>query len=68
MTSPDGNELSDDASEADVAEQLSPVEVSDEDPWREVARVTGARGSEASEADLIEQAIVVPDDDSEFDR
>ena len=68
MTSPDGSALSDDASEADVAEQLIPIEVSDEDPWRDAARVTDARGSEASEADLIEQAIVVPDDDSEFDR
>lgn len=68
MTSPDGSALGDDGSEADVAEQLIPIEISDEDPWRDAARVTGARGSEASEADLIEQAIVVPDDDSEFDR
>lgn len=68
MTSPDGSPLGDDGSEADVAEQLIPIEISDEDPWRDAARVTGARGSEASEADLIDQAIVVPDDDSEFDR
>ena len=68
MTSPDGSELGDDASEADVAEQLIPIEVSDEDTWRDAARVTGARDWEASEADLIEQAIAVPGDDSEFDR
>jgi hypothetical protein len=68
MTSPDGSAWGDDASEADVAEQLIPIEVSDDDTWRDAARVTGARGSEASEADLIDQAIVVPDDDSEFDR
>jgi hypothetical protein len=68
MTSPDGSVLSDGASEADVAEQLTPIEVSDEDTWRDAARATGARDWEASEADLLEQAIAVPDDDSEFDR
>jgi hypothetical protein len=39
-----------------------------EDTWQEAARVTRARDWEASEADLIEQAIAVPDDESEFDR
>jgi hypothetical protein len=68
MTSPDGSVLGDGASEADVAEQLIPIEVSDDDTWRDAARVTGARDWEASEADLIEQAIAVPDDDSEFNR
>jgi hypothetical protein len=68
MTSPDGSVLGDGASEADVAEQLIPIEVSDEDTWRDAARVMGARDWEASEADLIEQAIAVPGDDSEFDR
>jgi len=68
MTSPDGSVLGDGASEADVAEQLIPIEVSDDDTWREAARVTVARDWEASEADLIEQAIAVPDDDSEFNR
>ena len=68
MTSPDGSVLGDGASEADVAEQLIPIEVSDEDTWRDAARVMGARDWEASEADLLEQAIAVPDDDSEFDR
>jgi hypothetical protein len=68
MTNPGGSALGDEASEADVAEQLIPIEASDEDTWREAARVTSARDWEASEADLIEQAIAVPDDDSEFDR
>ena len=68
MTNPDGAAFSDDAPEADVVEQHIPVDVSDEDTWREAARVTSARDWEASEADLIEQAIAVPDDDSEFDR
>jgi hypothetical protein len=40
----------------------------DEDTWRDAARVSGARDSEADEADLIEQAIAVPADDSDFDR
>jgi hypothetical protein len=68
MTNPDGSEFGDDAPEADVAEQLIPIEVSDDDTWRDAARVTSARNWEASEADLIDQAIAVPDDDSEFDR
>ena len=68
MTNPDGSEFGDDAPEADVAEQLIPIEVSDEDTWRDAARVTSARNWEASEADLIDQAIAVPDDDAEFDR
>ncbi len=68
MTNPDGTEFGDDAPEADVVEQLIPIEVSDEDTWRDAARVTSARDWEASEADLIDQAIAVPDDDSEFDR
>jgi hypothetical protein len=68
MTTADGSEFGDDAPEADVVEQLRPVDVSDEDTWRDAARVTSARGWEASEADLIEQAIAVPDDDSDFDR
>ena len=68
MTNPDGTAFGDDAPEADVVEQLIPIDVSDEDTWRDAARVTSARGWEASEADLIDQAIAVPDDDSEFDR
>ena len=68
MSKPGGGEFGGDVPEADVVEQLIPVDVSDEDTWRDAARVTSARGGEASEADLIDQAIAVPDDDSEFDR
>jgi hypothetical protein len=68
MTNPDGGGFGDDAPEADVVEQLIPIDVSDEDTWRDAARVAGARDWQASEADLIDQAIAVPDDDSEFDR
>jgi hypothetical protein len=67
MTKPDG-EFGDDAPEADVVEQLRPIDVSDEDTWQDAARVASARDWEANEADLIEQAIAVPDDDAEFDR
>ena len=67
MTTPQRSGF-DDAPEADVAEQLIPILADDEDTWRDAARVTRARGWEADEADLIEQAIAVPDDDSEFDR
>jgi hypothetical protein len=68
MTNPVGSEFGDDAPEADVVEQLIPIDVTDEDTWRDAARVASARDWEASEADLIDQAIAVPDDDSEFDR
>jgi hypothetical protein len=68
MTNPDGGGFGDDAPEADVVEQLIPIDVSDEDTWRDAARVAGLRDWQASEADLIDQAIAVPDDDSEFDR
>lgn len=52
MTSPEGS-LADDA---------------DDDTWQEAAHVASARDWQATEADLIEQAIAVPDDESEFDR
>ncbi len=69
MTNPDGLPLGDDTPEADVVEQLIPVEDSDEDRWAEAPRVTSAKDWEASEADLIDQAIVVPlPDDPDFDR
>jgi hypothetical protein len=45
----------------------SPFDV-DDDTWSEAARVESARDWDANEADLIEQAIAVPEDDSEFDR
>lgn len=57
-----------DAPEADAVEQRTPIDVRDEDTWQEAARVARARDWEANEADLIEQAIAVPDDDAEFDR
>jgi hypothetical protein len=68
MTRPEGSPFGDDAPEADVVEQLTSVDAGDEDTWRDAARVASARDWEANEADLIEQAIAVPDDDSEFDR
>ena len=68
MTNPEGTAFGDDAPEADVVEQLIPIDVRDEDLWREAARVASARDWDADEADLIEQAIVVPDDDADFDR
>ena len=40
----------------------------DDDTWSEATRVASARDWDANEADLIEQAIAVPEDDSEFDR
>jgi hypothetical protein len=55
MTNPESTAFGDDGPEA-------------EDTWRDAARLTGVRDWEASEADLIEQAIAVPDDESEFDR
>jgi hypothetical protein len=68
MTNPDGSEFGDYAPEADVVEQLIPIDAGDEDTWRDAARVASARDWEANEADLIEQAIAVPDDDADFDR
>lgn len=68
MTKPDGRHHLDDAAEADVAEQRQSIDVRDEDTWGEAARVATARDWQADEADLIEQAIAVPDDDSEFER
>jgi hypothetical protein len=68
MTNPEDAAFADDAPEADVVEQRIPIDFSEEDTWLDAARVTGARQGEASEADLIEQAIAVPEDQSEFDR
>jgi hypothetical protein len=69
MTTPDRDPLPD-AAEADVVEQLTPVDAAEDaadDTWRDVARVAGDRDWQANEADLIEQSIEVPDDD-DFDR
>jgi hypothetical protein len=68
VTRPDGNSLGEETPEADLAEQSIAVEDTDDDTWREAARVTSARDWDANEADLIEQAIQVPDDDRDFDR
>jgi hypothetical protein len=68
MTHPEGRVLGDDAPEADVAEQLMPIDDDDPDTWRDAARVASVRDWDAAEADVIEQAIEVPDDGSEFDR
>jgi hypothetical protein len=68
MTNPDSRGFGDDAPEADAVEQLIPLDAGDEDTWRDAARVSTARDWEANEADLIEQAIAVPDDDADFER
>ena len=68
MTGPDRPSFGEETPEADVAEQHTPVNEDDEDTWRDAGRVTTARDWDANEADLIEQAIAVPDDDIDFDR
>jgi len=68
MTKPGGGSFGDDTPEADLVEQLIPIDRGDEDTWRDAARVTTEREWDANEADLIEQAIAVPYDESEFDR
>ena len=46
------------------------VDDGDEEAGLDTARVSAARTAEASEADLIEQAMTIPqgDDDRAFDR
>ena len=68
MTEPGDRSLRDETPEADVAEQAIPVDAGEQDTWQDAARVTTARDWDANEADLIEQAIAVPDEDSGFDR
>jgi hypothetical protein len=68
MTQPDGLAFGEETPEADLVEQLTPVEDVDDNTWRDAERVAAARGWEANEADVIEQAIDVPDDDAYFDR
>ncbi|MGP4056254.1 hypothetical protein ACTWP6_15770 [Mycobacterium sp. 4D054] len=69
MTTPDDDQFID-AAEADVVEQLTPaVDVDvDEETWPDAERVGAERDWQASEADLIEQSIPVPEDEPEFDR
>lgn len=58
----------DSAAEADAVEQLTPT-TDDDDAAMGLDRVRLSPYTEADEADLIEQAIVVPlDDDLEIDR
>jgi hypothetical protein len=69
MTNPDGLAFGDDTPEADVVDQLIPVEVGDEDSWQEATRLTSARDWDATEADLLDQAIAVPlPDELDFER
>ena len=71
MSTPDEPVFGDDAPEADVVEQLIPVDVEDEEEGGlDPARVTVSGNWEANEADVIEQSIAVPlsDDDPDFDR
>lgn len=57
------------APEADEVEQHTPVGIDDEEDALESARVWISPSDDANEADLIEQAMVVPvEDDLEFDR
>jgi hypothetical protein len=64
MTNPEGTEFG--PPEADAPEADAPE--ADEDKCSDAARVASARDWQASEADLIDQAITVPQDDAEFDR
>ncbi|WP_193048061.1 hypothetical protein [Mycolicibacterium baixiangningiae] len=71
MSTPNGPVFDDEAPEADVVEQLIPVDVDDEEVGGlDAARVSVSRNWDANEADLIEQAIAVPlsEDDPDFDR
>jgi hypothetical protein len=68
VTEPDGGSVGEETPEADAVEQRTSLDDGDEDTWQEAARVTTARDWDANEADLIEQAIAVPDDEHEFDR
>ena len=67
MTNPQDSAFSQETPEADVVEQLTPVDDNERDTWRDAAEVTAVRW-DANEADLIEQALEVPDDEADFDR
>jgi hypothetical protein len=71
MSTPNQPVFGDDAPEADVVEQLIPVDVDDEEEGGlDAERVSVSRNWDANEADLIEQSIAVPltDDDPDLDR
>lgn len=68
MTDAGNRTFDDDAPEADAVEQLTPVNVDDDD-MLDPGQVRISPDTDADEADLIEQATVVPfDDDLDFDR
>ncbi|MDH6194238.1 hypothetical protein M2272_000859 [Mycobacterium frederiksbergense] len=68
MTDPGDAGFDDDAPEGDVVEQLIPVDDEDE-LVSGPRRVRISPDAEATEADLIDQAIVVPlDEESDFER
>ncbi|EHI10980.1 hypothetical protein KEK_20358 [Mycolicibacterium thermoresistibile ATCC 19527] len=67
VTSSDG-EVFDEKSETDVADSAIPVtHDAEEDTWTEAARISQRRDWDANEADLIDQAIVAPLPEDEFD-
>lgn len=70
MTNPRGLGFGDEVPEDDMAEQLIPVDVGDDETDLDDVRVSISREADASEADLIDQAIAVPlpDDDPDLDR
>ena len=60
MTSTDGIPLADDIPEADLAEQLIPIDVSADEEGLDPTQLTNASTMDANPADLIDQAISVP--------
>ncbi|MGB3351660.1 MAG: hypothetical protein WBB00_02675 [Mycobacterium sp.] len=70
MTTPDPSPLGDatEADVADLADQRRPIDDVDADAWPDARQVSSDRDWQASEADLIEQAIAVPLDESEPER
>jgi hypothetical protein len=70
MTDPDSLSFGYETPEADVVEQRMAVGSDDDGGWSESVRLAGEGRWDASEADLIDQAIAVPlpDDELGFDR
>ncbi|MHC9296015.1 hypothetical protein ACRCUN_26430 [Mycobacterium sp. LTG2003] len=70
MTQTGDRAFDDVVSEADAVEQLTPVGVDEDDEGAlDAVRVRISTYTDANEADLIEQALVIPaDDDFDFDR
>lgn len=67
MTDPDGGALGD-AAEADVVEQRRPIDEDGDEGWLDAQHVSEGRDWQASEADLIDQATAVPEDDPDVLR